>query len=85
MTMSRISIDVSVEEHRKIKAIAALKGKTIKDYLLEGKIDLVEDDHAKALGELETLLDERIAHHGKSPMKGRSSATAILQDTLKRH
>ena len=81
--MSRISIDVSPEEHRKLKAIAALKGKTMKDYLLEGKIDLGGDDPQGALAELEALLDERISHHGKSALKGRSSASAILEDTLK--
>jgi len=82
--VSRISIDVSPEEHRKLKAIAALKGKTIKEYLLEGKIELRGDDQKDALAELEALLDERIAHHDTSALKGRSSASAILQDTLKR-
>lgn len=81
--MSRISIDVSPEEHRKLKAIAALKGKTIKDYLLEGKIDFGRDDPQDALAELEALLDERISHHGQSALKGRSSASAILEDALK--
>jgi Antitoxin ParD len=81
--MSRISIDVSPEEHRKLKAIAALKGKTIKDYLLEGKMDFGSDDTQVALTELEVLLDERIYHHGNSALKGRSSASAILEDTLK--
>ncbi len=80
--MSRISIDVSPEEHRKLKAVAALKGKTIKDYLLEGKIGLGQDDIEQALVELEALLDNRIAHHGKGSLKGRSSAVAILQDVL---
>jgi uncharacterized protein (DUF1778 family) len=32
--MSRISIDVTPEEHQKLKAMAALKGKSIKDYVL---------------------------------------------------
>jgi hypothetical protein len=81
--MSRISIDVSPEEHRKLKAIAALKGQTIKHYLLEGKIDLGRNDTQVALAELEALLDERISHHGKSTLKGRSSASAILEDALK--
>ncbi|MDP4623831.1 MAG: hypothetical protein NWT08_01710 [Akkermansiaceae bacterium] len=82
--MSRISIDVSPEEHRKLKAIAALKGKSMKDYLLEGKFDAGADDQEKALVELEALLDSRIEHHGKSGLKGRSSASAILQDTLEK-
>ena len=55
----------------------------MKDYLLEGKIDLGGDDPQGALAELEALLDERISHHGKSALKGRSSASAILEDTLK--
>lgn len=75
--MSRISIDASPAEHRKLKAIAALKGKTMKDYLLDGDIDLGRDDPQDALAELEALLDERISHHGKSALKGRSHASAI--------
>ncbi|MDP4779370.1 MAG: hypothetical protein NWS16_03965 [Akkermansiaceae bacterium] len=82
--MSRISIDVSPEEHRKLKAIAALKGKSMKDYLLEGKFDAGADDQEKALVELEALLDARLEHYGKSQLKGRSSASAILQDTLEK-
>jgi uncharacterized protein (DUF1778 family) len=33
--MSRISIDVSPEDHQRLKAFAALRGQTIKDYILE--------------------------------------------------
>ena len=33
--MSRISIDVTTEEHQKLKAVAALKGLSIKEYVLE--------------------------------------------------
>jgi hypothetical protein len=33
--MSRISIDVTASEHKKLKAMAALRGKSIKDYVLE--------------------------------------------------
>ena len=32
--MPRLSIDVTPEEHQKLKAIAALKGQSIKDYVL---------------------------------------------------
>ncbi len=31
----RMSIEVSLEEHKKIKALAALHGNTIKEYVLE--------------------------------------------------
>ena len=33
--MSRISIDISEEQHKKIKILAALQHKTIKDFILE--------------------------------------------------
>ena len=33
--MPRLSIDITVEDHQKLKAIAALKGESIKDYVLK--------------------------------------------------
>ena len=33
--MSRLSIELTPEEHQKIKAIAALKSSSIKEYVLE--------------------------------------------------
>jgi hypothetical protein len=51
----------------KLVAIAALKGKSMKDYLLEGKIDLGADDQEKALVALEALLDSRSGHHPPAP------------------
>lgn len=33
--MTRLTIDVSGEEKQQIKALAALQGKTLKDYVLE--------------------------------------------------
>ena len=35
MVMSRLSIELTPEEHQKIKAIAALKNSSIKEYVLE--------------------------------------------------
>lgn len=65
--MSRISIDVTSDEHQKLKALAALQGKSIKDYVIERTLG-VDGDQAEqtALRELESLLDERIrsAQHG---------------------
>ena len=58
--MSRISIDVTSEEHRKLKALAALQRKSIKDYVIERTLGGLEDGEADASAELETLLDERI-------------------------
>lgn len=76
--MSRISIDVSPEEHQKLKALAALQGKSMKAFLLERVLPSPEGDEENALAELETLLDERIAHHQSAGTPGKSSARAIF-------
>lgn len=55
--MSRLVIDVTGEQHHRIKALASLQGKSIKDYVLE-KILPNED---AAWEELNTLLGDRIA------------------------
>jgi uncharacterized protein (DUF1778 family) len=59
--MSRISIDVTSEEHKKLKAMAALRGKSIRDYVLERTLGTDGDaSEAAALKELESLLEERL-------------------------
>ena len=57
--MSRISIDVTDDEHKKLKALAALRGQSIKDFVLERALGGDESETA-ALQELEKLLDGRI-------------------------
>lgn len=57
--MSRISIDVSDLEHKKLKAMAALRGQSIKDYVLERALG-GDEAETSALKELEQLLDARI-------------------------
>jgi hypothetical protein len=59
--MSRISIDVTSEEHQKLKALAALQGKSIKEFVIERTLGSDGDkSQESALEELELLLDERI-------------------------
>jgi hypothetical protein len=58
--MSRISIDVTEEEHKRLKALAALKGVSLKDYLIGSALDSRDTDDEKALGELEAFLDGRL-------------------------
>ena len=56
--MSRISIDVTDAEHRKLKALAALNGQSVKHFVLARTIgDQAQDAD---LSELEELLDKRI-------------------------
>ena len=57
--MSRISIDVTLDEHKKLKAMAALRGQSIKDFVIERTLGADEEDN-DALVELEKLLDRRI-------------------------
>lgn len=56
MAMPRLSIDITPEEHQKLKAIAALKGESIKEYVLKRTLgespalnDMSEDEAVAAL------------------------------------
>ncbi|MCE9635662.1 MAG: antitoxin [Planctomycetes bacterium] len=55
--MSRVSIDVTPQEHQRLKAMAALQGKTIKEFVLLSTIGAPNAE--AALTELEALLDQR--------------------------
>ena len=57
--MSRISIDVTPEQHQKLKALAALRGKSIKQFVLERTLGALGQD--ADLAELEAMLDHRVA------------------------
>lgn len=59
--MSRISIDVSEEEHKRLKALAALRGESIKDFVLSCTLgSSASEDEKGAIDELIALLDARI-------------------------
>ena len=49
--MNRISIEVTPHQHRRLKAVAALSGKSIEDYMLEKTLP-IEDDEKLAIQEL---------------------------------
>ena len=61
----RLSIEVTPAQHQRLKAAAALQGKSIKDYVLERT--LPDDDEQNALKALETFLAPSIhaAEQGK--------------------
>ena len=71
--MSRISIDVTAEEHQKLKAVAALKGMSIKEYVLERTLG--GGGEAEALKELDALLDQRI----RSAKRGATSKRSVKE------
>ena len=70
--MSRLTIDLSDQQHQSLKALSALQGKTIKQYAIERLFpgDVSTD---QAWQELETLLRTRI----KEGLKGKVSAKTI--------
>lgn len=63
--MSRLSIEISEQQHQQIKAMAAISGLSIKDYILEKTLTLQEepcsDEELEAFKKLEEFLEPRIA------------------------
>ena len=57
--MSQLVIDVSGEQHQKIKVLAALQGKSIKDYVLS-KLIPEDENESEAWAELNSILLSRI-------------------------
>ncbi len=57
--MSRLSIELTAEQHQQVKAMAALSGTSIRDYVVTRLFPLSSDEEA-ALRELEALLDKRL-------------------------
>lgn len=63
--MPRLSIDISPQDHQQLKAMAALKGQSIKDYVLSRALVDMPDPatmtDAEALQALKALLSPRLA------------------------
>ncbi len=78
--MSRLTIDVTDQQHQSLKALAALQGKTIKQYAIE-KLFPSPSDEEQALAELKVLLQQRIDEADRGMVDPRSFteiATAVL-------
>jgi len=58
--MSRLTIDVTEQQHQTLKAYAALEGKTLRQYALE-RLFPADEAGEQAHEELKTLLAERLA------------------------
>ena len=82
--MSRLTIDVTDQQHQTLKALAALEGKTIKQYAIE-KLFPPHADEEQALAELKALLRQRIAEAERGEVDQRSFAeiAAAALDTRK--
>lgn len=77
--MSRISIDVTAEEHQRLKAMAALQGKSIKEFVLASTLGTEESGAAAVLAELEALLDKRLANARAGSVSSRTVGDIINQ------
>ena len=74
--MPRLSIDITPEEHQELKAIAALKGQSIKDFVLQRTLGeapavdgLSEDEALEALSD---FLNPRIEQARRGDLSTKS-------------
>lgn len=81
--MNRISIDVTASEHQRLKALAALQGQSIKDFVLSRTLGENSADANNALMELESLLRRRL-QHAESGAVSKKTISQIFDDTTKR-
>jgi hypothetical protein len=79
-SMSRLTIDITEKQHQNLKAMAALQGKTIKQYALERLFPASPGDD---WSELRSLLGERIAEGLAGDVSPKSIQT-ILDEELGR-
>ncbi|RJG52259.1 antitoxin [Sphingobium terrigena] len=82
--MSRLTIDITDQQHQSLKAMAALQGKTIKQYTLERLFPSQIDDGDQAWDELRDLLQQRIAE-GLAGNVSPLNAEDIIADELSRN
>ncbi|OWO80789.1 antitoxin [Photorhabdus luminescens] len=78
--MSRLTIDITDQQHQSLKALAALQGKTIKQYALE-RLFPGDADADQAWQELKTLLGNRI-NNGIAGKVSTKSIGEILDEEL---
>lgn len=79
--MIRLTIDITEQQHQSIKAIAALQGKSIKEYAIERLFPAASDED-RALGELKALLEQRMAESTRGEVLTQSLAE-IADDAMK--
>ncbi|KAF1722257.1 antitoxin [Pseudoxanthomonas wuyuanensis] len=78
--MSRLTIDITDQQHQSLKALAAMQGKTIKQYALE-RLFPGDANADQAWHELKTLLGERI-NEGLAGKVSAKSIGEILDEEL---
>lgn len=79
--MSRLTIDVTDQQHQALKAMAALEGKTIKQYALERLFPPAIGEE-RAAYQLKTLLTERLAEARRGELE-QGSISDIADELLR--
>ena len=75
--MSRLSIELTPEQHQRLKALAALSGQSMKEYILTRALPKLPDDknilsEEEALHQLEEFLKPRIEEAQRGEVTGKS-------------
>lgn len=71
--MSRLVIDMSVEEHQQIKTLAAMRGMTIKEFVLGQIFPLdISAEEEQAWRQLQEVLSNRISQAEKGGIANKS-------------
>lgn len=82
--MSRLTIDLSDQQHKSLKAHAALQGKTIRQYAIERLFpggDAAEAGHSdEAWGQLQDFLNERISAGLAGAVSSRSVEDIVSEE-----
>ena len=79
--MSRLTIEVTEQQHQNIKALAALQGKSIKEYALQ-RLFAATPEEERALQELKALLASRIDEGLRGEVSDQS-ITEIADEVLR--
>ena len=77
--MSRLTIDITDQQHQSLKALAALQGKTIKQYAIE-RLFSNASGQDEAWQELKALLGQRIANGLAGDVSTKSIATIVDEE-----
>lgn len=77
--MSRLTIDISEQQHQSLKALAALKGKTIRQYAIERLFPANAGTDETWL-ELKALLNERVAQNLAGGISAKSVGTILDEE-----
>ena len=78
--MSRLTIEITEQQHQSIKAMAALQGCSIKDYTLKRLFP--DNDEDQALEELKALLAPRIARAERGEVSDQT-VDEIVEEVLR--